>query len=214
MIKEKYQVKLIENKDAYYFLLNIHYARRIPSISYTFGLFHLDELVGVVCYGTPPSPTLRNGIAGPENAHRILELNRLCLLYNRKNEASFLVSRSLKMLPKGKIIISFADISQGHVGYVYQACNFTYHGLSAKRPDYCLKNAPHLHGITISDIVRGQKNRSQALKEKFGDNFYYKPRPRKHRYIFITGDVKTRQELYKQIRYPQQPYPKKNEEEK
>lgn len=32
MIKEKYQVKLIENKDAYYFLLNIHYARRIPHI--------------------------------------------------------------------------------------------------------------------------------------------------------------------------------------
>lgn len=213
MNKNEYTVKQIPNKDAYYFLLNIHYAKRIPSISYTFGLFHLGKLVGVVCYGTPPSPTLRNGIAGPENSHRILELNRLCLLYNKKNEASLLVSRSLKMLPKGKIIISFADTSQGHVGYVYQACNFTYHGLSAKRTDYSLKNTPHLHSITVADIARGQESRIKFLKEKFGDNFYYKPRPRKHRYIFITGDTKIRQELYKQIRYPQQPYPKNNKEE-
>jgi hypothetical protein len=114
--KYDYRVLLIENKEAYPFLLEIHYAKRIPSISYTFGLFKSDELVGVVCYGTPSSSSLRRGIAGDSHISDILELNRLCLRDNIKNEASFLVAKSLKLLPKGKIIISFADTSQGTYG--------------------------------------------------------------------------------------------------
>jgi hypothetical protein len=33
-----YHVRSIEPKDAHFFILNVHYARRIPSISYAFGL--------------------------------------------------------------------------------------------------------------------------------------------------------------------------------
>jgi hypothetical protein len=67
-----------------------------------------------------------------------LELNRLCLKSNAKNDASFLVSASIRLLATAGnfICISFADTEQGHSGYVYQACNFTYHGLSAKRTDW------------------------------------------------------------------------------
>ena len=98
----------------------------------SYGLFDEKELIGVVTYGTPPSAPLKKGIAGDENKTNILELNRLCLKYNRRNEASRLISASLKKLPKGKIIISFADMSQGHNGCVYRASNFTYHGLKRK----------------------------------------------------------------------------------
>lgn len=125
--------------------LNIHYARRWPSISYAFGLYHEDELCGIVSYGSPPSSTLKRGITGEDYKADILELNRLCLLNNKKNEASILVGRSLAMLPKDKIIVSFADISQGHVGYVYQATNFIYCGLSAKRTDWKVRGKEHLH---------------------------------------------------------------------
>lgn len=210
-MKEDYLVKEIDSKQTYPFLLEIHYAKRIPSITYSYGLYLNTELVGVVTYGTPPSPSLRRGIAGDDNIHNVLELNRLCLLHNLKNEASLLVSRSLKLLPKGKIIISFADLSQNHNGTVYQACNFTYHGLSAKRTDWALKSKPTLHGQTIADLSRGQKNRAKYMRDTYGDDFYLKPRPRKHRYIYITGSKTDKKNLRKDLLYKQEKYPKLKE---
>lgn len=113
-----YTVSRIEVKDTRDYLLNIHYAKRMPSISYAFGLFEDDYFIGVITYGTPSSSPLRNGIAGEVNAHRILELNRLCLKENKKNEASILISKSLNLIPKGSIVVSYADTSQNHLGIV------------------------------------------------------------------------------------------------
>jgi hypothetical protein len=187
-------------------LLHKHYAKRIPSISYAFGLYEDFVLVGVCTYGTPSSATLRDGIAGPENAKYVLELNRLCLDTAKKNAASFLVGRSLKMLPKPSIVVSYADTQQEHVGYVYQACNFMYTGLSAKRTDWKIKGMEHLHGQTIADMSRGcEGSRADFMREKFGEDFYLEDRPRKHRYIYVTGKNKA---LKNQIKYAQEPYPK------
>jgi len=116
-----------------------------------------------VTYGTPPSATLKTGICGESRKDDVLELNRLCLLDNKKNQASFLVSNSIKQLPDRKIIVSFADIEQGHKGTVYQAANFIYCGLSAKRTDWKVKGKEHLHGQTIADEFRGVKNRALKL---------------------------------------------------
>lgn len=203
-----YSVRPIENKETYPFLLNIHYAKRIPSISYSFGLFYNEELVGVICYGTPPSATLREGIAGKEYISKILELNRLCLLNNIKNEASYLIASSLKLLPQGMIVISFADSSQKHLGIVYQASNFLYVGLSAKRTDWQIEGLEHLHGQTIADKFRGVPNRAKAIREMYGDKFKLVPRPRKHRYIYITGSKLTKKLLKEKIKYKIESYPK------
>lgn len=203
-----YSVREIARSDCAEFILEIHYARRWPSISYAFGLFDGDELIGVVTYGTPPSAPLRRGIAGDEHIGDILELNRLCLRYNRKNEASMLVGRSLKMLPKNRIVISFADTEQGHTGSVYQAANFIYCGLSAKRTDWKVRGLEHLHGQTIADEFRGVKNRAEAMRQKYGDDFYLTPRARKHRYIYICGGKGYKKRVLSALRYQQAPYPK------
>lgn len=202
------KVHPIKRNDCEPFIIGIHYAKRWPSITYAYGLFDDGELIGVVTYGTPPSATLKRGVAGDEYKTDVLELNRLCLKYNRKNEASFLVGRSLRLLPKSKIIVSFADTEQDHKGYVYQACNFTYHGLSAKRTDWKVKGKEHLHGQTIADEFRGVKNRAQAMRDKYGDDFYLKPRPRKHRYIYVVGSKSYRRKAGEAIRYKQESYPK------
>ena len=207
--KNKLYVKEISRNDCEYFILNIHYAKRWPSISYAYGLFDdTDELIGVCTYGVPPSFPLKKGIAGEEFAADVLELNRLVLKYNRKNEASFLVANSIKKLPKPKIIVSFADLSQNHVGYVYQATNFIYTGLSAKRKDWKIKGKEHLHGFTIADEFRGHKNRAQAIREKYGDDFYMEERPRKHRYVFIHGSKTYKKNVLKNLKYKIKPYPK------
>lgn len=202
------QVAPVTRVEAEPFIIHIHYAHRWPSISYYFGLFVDGELSGVVTYGTPSSAPLRKGIAGESYSGNIIELNRLCLKYNRKNEASFLVGRSLKMLPPDRIVISFADTSMGHVGTVYQAANFLYCGLSAKRTDWRVRGLEHLHGQTIADEFRGVKDRAGAMREKYGDDFYLSPRPRKHRYIFITGSKTFKKQVLKVLRYRPEPYPK------
>ena len=206
-MKHIMEVKVIKRSDCSHFILNIHYAKRWPSITYAYGLFENSLLTGVITYGTPPSAPLRRGIAGDENINKILELNRLGLKYNRKNEASFLISKSLKLIQKGKIVISFADISQGHKGTVYQATNFLYCGLSAKRTDWKIKGLEHLHGQTVADKYRGVKNRAEAIRRDYGDRFYLKPRPRKHRYVYVTGKGKEKKLLINSIKYKISEYP-------
>jgi hypothetical protein len=203
-----YEVKPVSRNDCAPYVLDIHYAKRWCSISYAFGLFRDGSLAGIVTYGTPPSSPLRRGIAGDNNIDKVLELNRLCLADNLKNEASMLVGKSLKMLPPNKIIVSFADISQGHNGTVYQATNFLYCGLSAKRTDWSLKSKPHLHGQTVADEFRGQPNRSKLMREKYGDDFYLKPRARKHRYVILTGSRTQKKKLKSALKYKIEPYPK------
>jgi hypothetical protein len=205
----EYHVERIAREDCTYFVINLHYAKRWPSISYAYGLFFNGELIGAVTYGTPPSAPLRKGIAGDNFKNNVLELNRLCLMNNLKNEASILVGRSLKMLKGNRIIVSFADIEQNHVGYVYQACNFLYCGLSAKRTDWKIEGMEHLHGQTVADEFRGVECRQKAMKDKYGSRFYLKDRPRKHRYIYFVGTKSFKKEARQSLRYKIQNYPKR-----
>lgn len=204
----KVRVLPVTRQDYLPFLIDVHYAGRCPSVSFAFGLFVGDLLEGVVTYGTPSSAPLRRGIAGNDYIKSVIELNRLCLLGNTKNHASYLVSRSMRMLQGNKIIVSFADKAQGHVGYVYQACNFLYCGLSAKRTDWKVRGLEHLHGQTIADEFRGAPNRAQAMRDKYGDDFYLAPRSRKHRYVYITGSRQFKRDALSSLRYPVETYPK------
>jgi len=210
---KKWQVLKIKTEETYEWLKQIHYAKRIPSISYAFGLYIDGILCGIVTYGIPSSSTLKNGICGEKNSDFVIELNRLCFDIYIKNGASYLVANSLKHLPKPSIIVSYADTQQGHIGYVYQACNFIYTGLSAKRTDWKIKGLEHLHGQTIADMSRNidcGMTRSEYMKKKFGNDFYLESRSRKHRYIYFVGSKHQKSNLIKCMKYKIEPYPKGN----
>jgi hypothetical protein len=53
-ISEKYKVKPIDTFQCKEWLLKKHYAKRIPSITYSFGLFDDITIVGVCTFGIPP----------------------------------------------------------------------------------------------------------------------------------------------------------------
>ena len=200
-------INSIPAKDAEPWLLNRHYAKRKCPISYAFGAYWMGSLIGVVTYGTPASSPLRSGICGDYWADNVLELNRLCC-ENKKNIASSLVGRSLRLLLKPSIVVSYADIAQGHIGYIYQATNFIYTGLSAKRTDWKVKGKEHLHGATIADESRGMKNRAEWMRAKYKDDFYLEDRSRKHRYVYFCGNKRQKSEMLKALKYQQEPYPK------
>ena len=203
VLKFNYKVRAIPSEQTYEWLLKKHYAHRIPSISYAFGLYDKDNILqGVCCFGTPASSTLLTGICGKLYADKVLELNRLVLNENcPPNSASYFVSRCLKLLPLPKIIVSYADSGQGHIGYVYQACNFIYTGLSSKFLDPKVKGLENQHHATYAHGLTNTQ-----LKEKFGDKLYYAERSRKHRYIYFAGCS----ELKAELKYPILPYPKGN----
>jgi len=193
----------IKNEETYSWLLEKHYAKRIPQIMFAFGLYEDNQMVGVVTYGIPASPSLCMGICGQEYSNKVLELNRLCLLDNYKNQSSFLIANSMKLLPKPSIVVSYADTEKGHVGYVYQATNFLYTGLSANRVDWQVKGLEHKHTKTISDGMS-----LDSMKEKYGDDFYYVQRSRKHRYIYFHGNKTDKKILLSKLNYKIEPYPK------
>lgn len=193
----------IKNEECEPWLLEKHYAKRIPQIMHAFGLYNDNELIGVITFGIPTSPSLCMGICGKEYSDIVLELNRVCLQDNYKNQASFLVANAIKLLPKPSIVVSYADTGQGHIGYVYQATNFLYTGLSANRIDWTVKGQEHKHSKTISDGMT-----LDSIKEKYGDDFYYTERSRKHRYILFHGSKSQKQKLRKLLKYEVLPYPK------
>jgi hypothetical protein len=206
-IKEKYSVRHIESWQCKEWLLHKHYAKRIPPIEYAFGLFD-DRLIiqGIVTYGTPVSSTLRNLWGGK---YKLMELNRLVINEGlEKNTLSFLVGQSLKKLPTPMVIASYADTSQNHHGYIYQATNWIYTGLSAKFKEWKVKGMENMHHATIHDLSRGQDNRLQWLKDKFGDNLIEIERPRKHRYFMFVGNKTECKKMKQMLPYEILPYPK------
>lgn len=196
------RVTSIERSDALPFIMAKHYAGRVPSISYAFGLMRGASLIGVVTYGTPPSHTLLKGVAGEANAKFVLELNRLTC-ENTKNCASILVGRSIRMLPRPSIVVSYADTGAGHVGYVYQATNFLYTGMSSPWNDPVVQGLEHQHHATFA---HGMTN--DEMRERFGDALGFRQRTRKHRYIYIHAGRRDRERLRSELRYEIIPYPK------
>ena len=101
-----------------------------------------------------------------------------------------------------EIIVSYAEIDQGHLGVVYQATNWIYTGLSAKRTNWTIKGVDR-HCQTIAD-----KYTSKEIREKYGDDFTLLDRPRKHRYVYFNCNKWRKKELLKLLRYEVKPYPK------
>ena len=179
----------IKSEEATPWILQKHYAKRLPSISYAFGLFEENTLIGVVTYGMPASPFLCIGVCGENYRDIVLELNRLCLQDNKKNQASFLVSNSLKLLPKPCVVVSYADTAMGHVGYVYQACNFLFTGTTKERTDMAAENGKHSRHNKGNKELRAHRSA-------------------KHRYIFMVGNKHQKKFLLSALKYEILPYPK------
>ena len=200
---ELYTIRPISYRKAMQIVISCHYLHRKAPCSIAFGLFLEDAIKGVICYGTPSSAPLRSGIAGKENALNVIELTRLWVCDSvPKNGESFLIGNTIKKCGK-EIVVSFAEINQGHTGIVYQATNWFYTGLSAKRTSWTI-NGINKHCQTISD-----KFTAKEVREIYGDNFSLKERPRKHRYVYINAKGKRKKDIISQLKYPILPYPKK-----
>lgn len=187
---DNYKVYPIEKKVCLDLILKSHYLHRLPNIVHSFGLYENNEIKGICTFGIPASPSLCKGICGTEYIKEVIELNRFFLINNKKNLASFFVSKCLKLLPQPRIVVSYADTGANHHGYIYQACNFIYTGLSAKRMDADTGGRHSRHG--------------------WKPNMKQKERTRKHRYIYFCASKKDKKERLRKMLYGIENYPKGN----
>lgn len=180
------EVKRIKREDTKTFLYFIHYARRMPQITYAFGLFENKELIGVCTFGYPASPEVKKSmLKNYSDEDLVLELNRLAIKpeYNGKNYGSYFVSRCLKMLPNKTYIVSYADSAWSHCGYIYQATNWLYTGKQKE---------------SLSKWCDGKHARHQERYE----SEYKQLISSKYRYIYIIADKRSKKDMLKNIDWP------------
>ena len=187
------EVRRVTSTDTKPFILEMHYAQRMPSVSYAFGLYINNKLKGVVTFGKPASNSLCIGVCGMQYSPKVFELNRLVLSPDvPKNSASKLIGGALKLLkPYNLIIVSYADTAMSLVGYVYQATNWIYTGKTPSRTDKFVPKGKH------------SRHYDKEAKEVFRV-----VRSSKHRYIYITGDRKFKGMALNELKYPISNYPK------
>jgi len=228
--RNNFKIKPVEYKVAMELIVKYHYLHRKAPCSQAFGLFQTDtvneqpfeaveneqlslfgvaselneRLIGVVTYGTPASRSLQRGLCGDEEANNVMELTRLWIEDETpKNSESYLIANSMKLVEK-EIIVSYAEVEQGHLGIVYQATNWIYTGLSAKRADWKVDGIDGKHTRHLFDSYGG----INKAKEILGSKMIPKQRPRKHRYVFFNTNKRRRKQLLKKLRYPIEKYPK------
>lgn len=187
----KVKISKISSKIAINFLINKHYSGRKPQIKYAFGLYENEEIKAVITYGIPASRSLCVGILGDEYYDKVIELNRLCRTEDCNTNMSYFLGFTLRELKKlNLLIVSYADTGMSHFGFIYQATNFIYTGITKERTDKYTPNNKH----------------SRHYTEEF--NHLRKVRTAKHRYVYFACDKRVKKQYLKNLKYKIQEYPK------
>ena len=170
-VKSIYKIKSIKKELCKEWLLHKHYAKRVPSISFSFGLFKYNILVGVITFGMPPSSTLASSICGEKYKSIVLELNRLVINDNLdKNALSYFVSTSISKIPKPRIIVSFSDNNMSHNGYIYQATNFIYTGKTLNDSMYIDKDGKEFHFRNLGHYQKNNRLNVPLIKRRLNED--------------------------------------------
>ena len=173
---------------------------------HAYGLFDDErECLGVVTYSIPTSPQIIRSVVEERWSGYVLELSRLALDESAgRNAASILVGRSLREIPRPKLIVSYADTDAGHVGYVYQATNFMYCGVGPGTHHIRLKTGETIHprSITASRVSSSPKTWARENGHEVVET------AGKHRYAIILGDKKQKRAIMQDFRWTTEAYPK------
>lgn len=183
-----------------------HYAKSVPAAhKYDYSIFNdSGEWCGVILYSYGSSPQI--GMQYGLFAGEVLELIRVAL--NGKQKCtSQAVAMTLKRLhkdaPNVRLVVSFADQEQGHLGTIYQASNWMYTGSRSGAAAFIV-NGKRMHYKTV--VSQGWKNNEKWLREHVDPNAIEVQSGDKHKYLFFF-DRKTR----KRLSHLAKPYPKQSE---
>ena len=173
-----------------------HYSKSVPAVQYAYNVYNdNDEWCGCIVYGGGANNNLAKAFG--MNSGEVLELERVAL--NGKQEyTSKAVAMTLKQIHKDnplvKMIVSYSDHRQKHLGTIYQATNWIYLGLSITSDTQYFYKGKWTHERTIN----AQRNRDELKK-----TLPKRENSNKFKYVFCF-DKKERKKYLALA----QPYPK------
>lgn len=202
MSKTDLKIDWATHEAAKYACENWHYSRCIPKSKLSkIGVWEDGKFIGVVIYGCGATPNL--GKPYGLNQNECIELVRIALTKHQTP-----VSRIVRIAnnwmheanPGLRLVVSFADKSQGHHGGIYQAGNWIYTGQGPSAKFYMIHGKlTHPRTLGLAGLIQ---NLSGARKRD--------PRasvvniPGKHRYLMPLDT-----EMRKKVLPLSKPYPKR-----
>ncbi len=204
--KKLLEVKYTDKKTMEWFCKNHHYSRSVPVgklIKHV--VIYNNEVFGVIIYGRGANPNLAKRFNLTQ--YESCELVRIALKPHKDFFVSEALAKSLKMLKEEetnmKLIVSFADIAQGHSGQIYKATNWIYEKISDPSIKVYIQGVA-VHNKTISENIKSMQNLDIPRVEKI--KIYYKTNDvviskdqGKHSYLFFL-DKKERKKYLKNNR--------------
>ena len=205
-------VRLVPVKEIRRAVVTGHYSGVMPDATQeAFAAYWNEVVIAAVAYGPGGNSKTFGAVIEGYDSSNARELIRLWVHPDApKNTASYVVSRSLKMLPEQVgLVVSFADSGQGHAGYVYQSLNFYYCGMSSEGVRYVDSSGVEVTA-RLANVYRMRN------PDKFGEMSLAEIRQAlgwqpvkshaKHRYCIGVG--KHKKAVTKQLVAKSLPYPK------
>jgi hypothetical protein len=189
---------------AQYAVEHWHYSRVLPRAKLvSIGAWEDGVFKGVLIYGLGATPEVDKSFRLTK--WEVCELVRIALNRHRFF-VSTLIARSLAMLkqtsPGLRLVISFADSSQGHIGAIYQATNWVYTGSKEYHMYRVNGILYHPRSLYSKYGVGGQS--VPWLRSHVDENAARVTTPPKHRYLYPLDKA-----MRRQIAPLAQPYPKR-----
>lgn len=191
-------------KAARFACLNWHYSGSMPAGKLVkVGVWEDDAFIGCVIFarGANKNMLMKYNLDQTEGC----ELARVALT-NHKTPVTKIISVAISMLkdfcPGMKLIVSYADCDQEHLGIIYQAGNWIYDGMSAPMKVFIV-NGKKMHKKSIHSL--GVKENLKDIRKHLDPNAEAVMNTGKHRYLYPL-DRKTR----KSVLPLSQPYPKRS----
>jgi hypothetical protein len=171
------------HQSAKYACENWHYSECLPVGKLVkVGAWENGKFIGVVLFGRGATPNL--GKPYGLNQDECVELVRIALTQHHSavsKIAAIAIKFLKKMNPKLRLIVSFADQSQGHHGGIYQAGNWIYTGVGSPAKFYMIKGKlTHPRSIGAKGLVQNihgakQLDPKATVVEVLGKHRYLMP---------------------------------------
>lgn len=195
-----------------YACMHFHYAKSVPVNTLGYNVYNdNDEWCGVVLFGSGANNYIGNEYKLKQG--QVFELVRVAL-NGKQSCTSQAVSMALKALhndcPLCRLVVSYADCDQNHLGTIYQATNWLYVGtmMQNEHDSSWLINGKRYHGRIISDWVRNRGGLQGLTRLQFLQKYYdanAKPYITKGKRKYLMPLDKA---MRRQIEPMRKPYPK------
>ena len=184
---------------------NWHYSGCLPMGKLVkVGAWEDGKFIGVVIFGRGATPNLGKPYGLDQT--ECVELVRIALR-DHATPVSKIAAIAIRMLKKSnpnvRLIVSFADRSQGHHGGIYQAGNWVYNGEGQTATFYMIKGKL-THPRSIGDKGLPQNIKGARQLDRNAEAIEV---PGKHRYLMPMD-----KQMRKRVQSMSKPYPKREKQ--